>query len=176
MAHKQAKQRAFELFQKDFYPQDVAATLNVNVRTCQRWFKEFQGDNVASSQPQKSRACSPVSVVFPEEDPKKPKAKHDNDEDLVGEDWYTFASKLASNHFYVHNKVREKIERILNQTLEEPDLNLRALHTLSIALTRHIDAERTAASLDFLNINVAAKRLNVDGYLVVESDEFHEKS
>ncbi|MGI2908608.1 helix-turn-helix domain-containing protein [Tolypothrix sp. VBCCA 56010] len=58
MAHRQAKQQAFELFEKGFYPQDVSASLRVNIRTVQRWFKLFQADNVATSQPQKSGARS----------------------------------------------------------------------------------------------------------------------
>ena len=168
MAHRQAKQQAFELFQKDFYPPDVAASLGLNVRTCQRWFKEFQGDTVASSQPQKS--CSPASVVFAEEEPKKIKAQHDNDDDPIEEDWFTFATTLAANHFRVHNKARKKIQEILNQKLEEPEINLRAVHTLSIALTRHIEAERVALCLGYLDINAAANRLFASGYIVTEGE------
>jgi AraC-like DNA-binding protein len=170
MAHRQAKQQAFELFQKDFYPPDVAASLGLNIRTCQRWFKEFQGDTVASSQPQKS--CSPASVVFAEEDPKKIKAQNDDDEDLDlrGEGWFVFASKLTTNHFRVHNKARKKIEEILNQKLEESEINLRAVHTLSIALARHIEAERVAMCLDYLDIDAAARRLYANGYIITEGE------
>jgi transposase-like protein len=39
MAHRKAKQEAFELFKKGFFPQDTAASLKVNVRTVQRWFQ-----------------------------------------------------------------------------------------------------------------------------------------
>lgn len=164
MTHKRAKQEALKLFEKNFSAPDAAASLRVNLRTVQRWFKEFDGGNVATSEPQKS--CESISLPATE-DSQPLNAQHDQN---VLDDWFNFATKLSSNHFYTHNRIRIKLEEIISQKLNEPEINLRAVHTLSIALTRYMEGERVAAMLHGLDINVAAQRLNAAGYIVMEGE------
>ncbi len=170
MAHRKAKQEAFELFKKGFFPQDTAACLNINVRTCQRWFKEYiQTENVATSEHQKSSDAACLALV--EEKLNLPNFKNDDGKEKVqriGENWVQSAEVLANEHFCSHRQVRLKVEKILEQKLAEDELNLRAIQTLSLALTRHVEGERIAFSLDYLDLNRGAKALEARGYTISE--------
>lgn len=163
MAHRRAKKEAFELFEKGFYPPDISATLQVSLRSVQRWFSEFKG--LDSANPVDKNVGQTGTILRKEQE--------DTRQNYPDQDWVEFASKLTREHFVAHENARQKIQELLDQHLSQPELNTRIIHVLSLALARHTEAERIALSLDYLDVNRAAARVEKEG-LVVSFPEGYE--
>ena len=167
MAHRLAKQEAFRLFERGFYPPDIAAELKINLRTAQRWCKEFKDEkqpNVATLSEQKT----PEIAVAVSEEQKfiSDSTNNQNFTAWLSKQWLDSAQKLAADHFFAHNNVRLKVQKILDEKLGEPELNLKSIHTLSLAMTRHLSGEREAASLELLDPNRAALCVEACGLII----------
>lgn len=175
MAHREAKQKAFELFSKGLHPPDASGMLNINLRTCQRWYQEFlkEKNNGAASSSDKTITVAPEKAEKEEE--KNPIANK-NPTPWIAEPWLEAAENLSEEHYRVHRVIRNKILKNLIQKLEEPDVNLRAVHTLSLAVARHTEAERIAVSLDILDINRACKVVESHGLIIsLPSEREHDE-
>ena len=169
MAHKQGKQKALELFAKGLHPPDVSASLGIHIRNVQRWFKEFTNQKNGANSPEEN--IGKVVTAGLEEYAYVPSSEDEDDRNLtpwISKKWLNAANALSTDHYRAHLDVRQRIETILIEKLQESDLNLRSVHVLSLALTRHIDGERTATSLDLIDVNRAAKVVESHGLSVID--------
>lgn len=200
MAHKELKLKAFRLFKKGFSAPDAASSLRANLRTVQRWFKEFQGktvatldeqvssapkvttnDDVISSRPKEvNEGYSSVEWSFIETINNSCRRLCQEDssglgEKLLGGDHTDFLERLTYNHLLSHASIRMRMQDLLNTELYKTEPNLRTLEKLSIAVTRHMQEERQACGVnEALDINRACVRVEKYGLIVsmpTESDE-----
>ncbi|MBW4636035.1 MAG: helix-turn-helix domain-containing protein [Iphinoe sp. HA4291-MV1] len=164
MTHKQAKIQARKMhFKVGYSCPDIANILRIPLRTVQRWIKDSRGEELEfSSQDSEGESIHEV-VTLVKEGKVHPTLSSDST-------WYQEAELLALSQFDAHNSVRIKIEKLLNEQLESPDLNLKIIHCLSLALSRHIDGERQAVSLHLLDINRAVKRVEDFGLQIVNAE------
>lgn len=170
VAHKIKKVKAFKLFSKGWNPPEVADQIDVNIRTIQRWHQEFLQQNPDFAMVGKV----PVIVTHVDKNPASAhlvEAEPENNAPSYSQNWVEWATSLTDSHITMHGEIRGKLANILNVCLDSSEYNVRVIQVLSQCLCRHAEAERAAAMLDALNINVAAKRLEAAGYLVMESSE-----
>ena len=165
MAHKIKKVKAFKLFLKGWNPPEVAGQIAVNIRTSQRWHKEFLEQNPDFAVVGKV----PISVV-PVDESSASTHLAEAIEDTVkhsssfSRDWVAWATSLTDTHLGIHGEVREKLFKMLNASLDAAEYNTRAIHVLSQCLCRHIEAEREAGFLDMLIADNAFQKVESLGY------------
>ena len=173
MAYRKGKERAIELFQQGWAAADIAESLKVSLRTVQRWVAELRGIGVTSptgesdansfeSPPVKNITTNPETV--PHNDALS------NPIYYPSKTWVNSAEILANDHFNTHRNIRLNLASLLDNQLQSPE-NLRAIHTLSLAVTRHLQGEREAASLNLLDVSRASELLQNYGFIVTRLDE-----
>ena len=164
LAHKIKKVKAFKLFFKSWNPPEVARQIAVNIRTCQRWHKEFLEQNPDFAMVGKV----PVSVTPIEENSISTHLVEVVEEPLKNNssstEWFDWANSLTDTHRLVHCQIREKLTKMLNASLDASEYNIRAIHILSQCLCRHIDAEREIGFLDMLSADAACQKVESLGY------------
>ena len=170
MAEPKLKRAAVKLFAKGFTPPEVSQKIGSNLRTTQRWHKQFIEENPSF----KNVGKIPVSVVpvavEPQPEPKpEPKPEPQTKSGLrMPEDWHEIASKLANQHLGENQNIRVKLGKILNNCLNYPELNARVINSISQCYARHLVIEREAAALDMLQPDRAFKLLESMGYSIID--------
>jgi len=159
LAHSRyRKNKAFGYFQEGWNAPDVSEKMKIPLRTCQRWMTEFLEANPAIES----------NLVIVQEFATRATEVISSPPESVNElSWSSEAKKLVIEHQEIHTKVRRKLGDLLLAAMEQPEYNLRALHTLSQALLRHSEFERETLSLDMLNPDRAFQTLESYGYAVI---------
>lgn len=87
-------------------------------------------------------------------------------------------SELALEHLQAHQVARRMAQKVLGRfaetidaTTEPEDVSVRSVNLWSQILCRHIEGERVAASLDYLNVDKAIDFLTRQGYEVSIPEE-----
>lgn len=171
MAHKIKKVKAFKLFSKGWNPPEVAAQVDVNLRSIQRWYQEFLQQNPDFAMVGKV----PVTVTPVDEIPTsahlaevvEDTAKHDLS---FSQDWVAWANSLTDSHLAVHGQIREKLAKMLNACLDSAEFNTRAIQVLSQCLCRHLEAERRAGFADMLVADKAFQKVESLGYEIFRGE------
>ncbi|BAY80503.1 hypothetical protein NIES25_69910 (plasmid) [Nostoc linckia NIES-25] len=166
MAHKRERDKARELYQKGFYPPDIAAQLKVPLRSVQRWLKGFREESGANSQEENSSITlleeSSGLIAGTPQKPNLPKLESQS------EAWFNEVSSLANELLTTHSKIRKKLVELLETKLEDPDLNLRLVQGLSQSICRHSEREEAISSLGLLDINKAYVLVEKYGFAVID--------
>lgn len=168
MARKLEKEQAIQLHKQGWQVSDIASHLKVPERTCYRWIKLYKQGN-ANTKSAKKAEPKPAEKLT--EQP-APYIEASLLEDIYSpsKDWVDFATNLSVEHYATHQNIRVQISEILNNCLEsEPD-NTRKINHLALAISRCIEGERVAASLEMLNINRAIETLDKAGYTPIRKD------
>lgn len=144
---------ALSLLAKGATPSQVAAELGISERTLFRWKKL----------PEFDAAANQIAVAVTK---------------TVITETATDLSELALEHLQAHQEARKLASAAIRSYRQKLDsgadieeLNIRQVALWSAMLDRHIEGERIAASLDYLNIDRAINYLISQGYRVSVSDE-----
>lgn len=170
MAHRKAKQQAKRMFSENFEPPEVADTINVNLRTVQRWFADWKSENVVEPENLEyilSAAVESVEIAN--------KAPHLGAVTKSSGNWYEAATELAEELLRDNGKIRRKLTELLTSQLDKPELNIRLLQGLSQSVVRHSQIEIGVASLSLLGINRAFKTIENEGYIVIDPNDVNDK-
>lgn len=165
LTHHNAKKRAIELHLQGWHPADIAMNLGVSLRSIQRWISSIKDNGINSSESKTFKEVTTNSEAVVESQ------SVTNSSELAGslyypsKSWVSFAQGLADEHFVIHSKLRGIITSLLESQLQNPE-NLRGVHTLSMAVTRHLEGERQATSLHLLDVNRAVELLHSHGFFV----------
>jgi hypothetical protein len=164
LTHRKVRPKAIELFESGWHPADIARNLEVSLRTVQRWIADFKENrDVNSSESPESLSggsitVSPEAIYYP------------------SKSWVNSAQILAGDHLDTHENIRRTMTSLLNNELQNGGENLRAIDKLSLAIARHTEAERQAASLHLLDVNRAAELLQNYGFIVSRPENESEDS
>jgi hypothetical protein len=170
LAHRKARNRAYELYQKGFFPPDISSELKVPLRTCQRWVKEFSQQNGVISENQENQESivsksinhSSEIIDYTSKSQYLPKLKFQN------QDWFDAALELSNELLEVHTELRRKLVELMKVKLGETDLNLRTIQGLSQVVCRHSEIEQNVIALSLLDTNRAFQLVERYGYLVID--------
>ncbi|MTJ56058.1 helix-turn-helix domain-containing protein [Anabaena sp. UHCC 0253] len=157
---KEEKLRIFELFRKGVTVPEIEKTSSINRRTLYRWMQEYQ----SSQEPVK-----PLDVEIQEV-----KDQSDAEIELIKlkDSWVEIASDNSIRSCLANARIREKLSDILLDQLEEADLNLRSIYTLSQCISLHTKLEREMGMYELMNNpNLAMKILESRGYTIDNPSE-----
>ena len=169
MAHRQAKAKAFELFAANLWPPDVAAELNMNIRTIQRWFIDWKAANVATSQtPNSSADIAAESNRVIEETPHLSTVKAARGIAEWSQEWEQSAVALNDELLLHHRKIRLRFTQMIAEEWSKPEKNMRVLTGLSQGIARHSEIEISVQNLGLLDVSKASKVLEAHGYVVLD--------
>jgi hypothetical protein len=172
MAQPKLKRAAVKLFARGFSPPEVSQKIGSNLRSTQRWHKEFIEQNPSFQNVGKIPVTVVPVTVEPEPQPKpqpEPKPEPQPKSGLrLPEDWHQIAGKLANEHLGENRNIRVELGKILKNCLKYPELNVRAINSISQAYARHIAIEQETASLNLLSADRAFALLESLGYSVID--------
>jgi hypothetical protein len=170
LAHRKARNRAYELYQKGFFAPDISSELNVPLRTCQRWVKEFShqngviSENLENQESILSESVSYSSDIIDSTSKSQylPKLKSQN------QYWFDAALELSNELLEVHTELRRELVQLMKAKLKESDVNLRIIQGLSQIVCRHSEVEKDVIALSLLDTNRAFQLVERYGYLVID--------
>lgn len=168
MAHRQAKAKAFQLFANNLCPPDVAAELNVNIRSIQRWYNQWKSQNVATSETVDSSvdiAAESKQVI--DQTPHLATVKARGIAEW-SQEWEQSAVALNDELLLHHRKIRLRFTQMIAEEWSKPEKNMRVLTGLSQAVCRHSEVEISVQNLGLLDVNKAAKTLEAYGYIILD--------
>lgn len=139
--------QAAELTARGCLPLEIAAKLGISTKTLQRWSKK------------------PAFQDFLSEVNRKTREKTTK---ILTDELSISLEELAQEHLEAHRKVRRLAEKAIAvlETRQPDEINMRELGVWSQVLSRHIEGERVASSLQYLDINKAIAIITQSGYVV----------
>jgi transposase-like protein len=144
---------AVSLLARGMAPGQVARELGISERTLFRW-KKLSQFNAAIDKIEKEATKTVIKQTAAD----------------LGD--------LALEHLQAHQVARKLAQKVLGRfaetieaTTEPEDVSVRSVNLWSQILCRHIEGERVAASLDYLNIDKAIGYLTSQGYEVSIPEE-----
>ncbi|MBD1804036.1 hypothetical protein H6F98_00920 [Microcoleus sp. FACHB-SPT15] len=142
--------QAAQLTAKDCPAVEIASKLGISTKTLQRWSKKPAFQDFLSE----VRSQARVKTA-----------------DQLTDELSLSLEQLAQEHLEAHRKVRRLAEKAIAalETRDPNEINMRELGVWSQVLARHIEGERTASSLQYLDLNKAIALVTQAGYEVSES-------
>ncbi|MBW4597789.1 MAG: helix-turn-helix domain-containing protein [Brasilonema angustatum HA4187-MV1] len=173
MPSPEEKQEARLMFLSGQGATEIARTLGLTLRTVQRWFAEWRGGE--KPKPKRESKSSPVvkaEVLPPQSSP------HTREPTVIGysgslQDWVKDYNETSCKARKKHQNAQIAIEQKLLDELANDGSN-RSIHTLSLALERHINGELKMLSQgkgDLLTLSQAFALIQSAGYSISQLSE-----
>ncbi len=142
--------QAAQLTAKDCPPVEIASKLGISTKTLQRWSKKPAFQDFLSEVRSQARVKTAEQLT---------------------DELSLSLEQLAQEHLDAHRKVRRLAEKAIAvfEKRELDEISTRELGVWSQVLARHIEGERVASSLQYLDLNKAIALVTQAGYEVSES-------
>jgi hypothetical protein len=162
---------------------EISKKIKAPLRTVQRWIQQAKTTGLMQSLP-----------VLPEDshdskaDAKPAATAQSGNNGLVSilellyngklgaQAWGRLVAQLQNEHYSIHNRIVSELESLLIAELTKVDepVSMKAVHALSIALTRHMDGQMRSLNSgrgDVLDLTQAMARVKAAGMLVIRERE-----
>jgi transposase len=175
MAHKEKEQQARGLFVRGYSTNEVAAELAVNIRTVQRWYKQWKIEQGLVDPPTNIKAkAKPTAIVKVDPEVVEQIQSATAEPKLLGfngtyQEWNLAITNKFTELSKFHEKERLRHQSILDQKQRDAngDPASRDCNALSQAMTRHSEQEVKMLCMgrtDLLNYSQGYAMFNAGGY------------
>lgn len=181
VAQIEKRKKALDLYESGMGASKISKKIKAPLRTVQRWIQQAKTTGLMQSLPEDSHDNSkadakPTSVAQSDGHGLASILQLLSGGKLGAQAWGQAISQAQNEHRAIHHRIVLEIESLLISELTKTNdpVNMRAVHTLSIALTRHMDAEMRSLSAgrgDVLDLSQAMMRVKVAGMLAIREKQ-----
>lgn len=178
VAQIEKRKKALDLYESGMGATEISRKIGAPLRTVQRWVEQAKSTGLMQSLPKDghdSKAdAKPAATAQP----------GNNGNGLVSilellysgklgaQAWGQCVAQLQNEHYSIHNRIVSELESLLIAELTKVDepVSMKAVHALSIALTRHMDGQMRSLNSgrgDVLDLTQAMARIKAAGGMLV---------
>jgi len=135
MAQRQKQAKALQLYLQGKTPPEIAKEIDAPLRSVQRWIKTYREgrhQDPAESENENYRKAAATQTMGADAGQKSQK-------------WLDSVELCLDRRGSIDSRIATLIEQKLQDELQKPDYSVKAVNTLSLALTRHLDGEMRAS-------------------------------